>query len=245
MTYGELIYIVNDELRINSDDSLLNEDHILFVLNKNRAALLYQLFTQKGSSISENTYQVICLDLEESDAIDGTQCSGGTYLRSVQVIPQYLTITKPRIFPIDYFQGEITFVSKDRLKYVGNNTYLKNFIYCAIGTDGHLYFRSSNPQHKYLEKVKMIAVFQDPLSADELSCDKSDCNLMDKEYPLEASFIQGLVQSTVLELAQAIIKPADMENNAKDDHADLTREAINLGKKAYEDYRRSKGKNDN
>ena len=33
MTYKEIIYMCLDELHLTSDDSLFNEDHILFLIN--------------------------------------------------------------------------------------------------------------------------------------------------------------------------------------------------------------------
>ena len=64
-----------------------------------------------------------------------------------------MKIGNQKVYPTDFFQGEITLVSRERLRYVGHNKYLKNIIYCALGPDNHLYFKSSNPQHLYLKKV--------------------------------------------------------------------------------------------
>ena len=40
MTLRELVFLVLDEVKINSDDSYFNEDHIVFLLNKYRSFVL-------------------------------------------------------------------------------------------------------------------------------------------------------------------------------------------------------------
>jgi hypothetical protein len=54
MTYREIIYMVNDLCKQLSDDTMLNEDHILFLLNKYRGTLLYQYTKQKMLVPHEN-----------------------------------------------------------------------------------------------------------------------------------------------------------------------------------------------
>jgi hypothetical protein len=45
----------------------------------------------------------------------------------------------------DYFQGEITYVNRNRLKYVGYNKWLKNFIYWTIDPNQLVTLSSDNP----------------------------------------------------------------------------------------------------
>ena len=47
--------------------------------------------------------QVICLDLEEINAIPNLPCEGGQYLRSVQKIPTIIPIGSNKIYPVDYY----------------------------------------------------------------------------------------------------------------------------------------------
>ena len=44
-TYRELVYLVLDELKGTSDDFTYTEDHIIFLLNKYRAFLLKQKYS--------------------------------------------------------------------------------------------------------------------------------------------------------------------------------------------------------
>lgn len=222
-TYKELIYVVLDELKLSSDDTQYTEDHIIFLLDKYRAFLLKQKYSDIKKYIPESNYQTICLDLIQVPAIAGGPCEGGTYLRSKEKIPFLIKIGTPRVYPLDYYQGEITYVSRDRMRYVGYNKFLQNIIYCSLGPDNYLYFKSSNPQYLYLEKVKFTGVFQDSAKASDLQCpdDNGDiiCDILDRTFPIEDSLIPPLVELIVKELSSSIYRPDDETNNAKDDLA--------------------------
>ena len=226
MTYKEIIYMCLDELHLTSDDSLFNEDHILFLINKYRAFLLKQRYSDIKRQIPESNYQTICLDLQKAQNIEGLPCSG-VMLKSVQQIPNTIKIGNPKIYPQNYYLGEITYVSRERMRYVGHNKYLQNIIYASLGTDWHLYLKSSNPQHLYLEKVKMTGIFEDPQKAATLECneDGSSCNLdvMEKTFPLEEGLVPNLIELIIKELGDKELMKEDEINDAKDGIADQNR----------------------
>lgn len=220
-TYKELVYICLDELKLHSDDAVFTEDHVIFLLNKYRVFLLKQRYSDIKKQIPESNYQTICLDLIEVPAISGKPCEGGSYLRSKEKVPFLMKIGNPRVYPIDYYQGEITYVSRERMRYVGYNKYLQNIIYASLGPDNYLYFKSFNPQFLYLEKVRITGIFEDTLAASELQCpDESGdivCDVLDREFPIENALIPPLIQLVVEELTKAEYKPEDKENNSDDD----------------------------
>ena len=220
-TYKELTYMVLDELKLYSDDALYTEEHVMFLLGKYRTFLLKQRYSDVKKQIPESNYQTICLDLIEVPAISGEPCEGGSYLRSREKIPFLMKIGNPRVYPVDYYQGEITYVSRERMRYVGYNKYLKNIIYASIGPDNYLYFKSFNPQYLYLEKARMTGIFEDPQAASELQCpDESGntvCDVSDREFPIENALIPPLIQLVVEELTKTEYKPEDKENNSDDD----------------------------
>ena len=188
-TYKELVYMCLDELKLYSDDALYTEEHIMFLLGKYRTFLIKQRYSDVKKQIPESNYQTICLDLIEVPAISGEPCEGGFYLRSKEKIPFLMKIGNPRVYPIDYYQGEITYVSRERMRYVGYNKYLQNIIYTSLGPDNYLYFKSFNPQFLYLEKVRITGIFEDTLAASELQCpDESGdivSDVLDREFPIE------------------------------------------------------------
>lgn len=224
-TYKELTYMVLDELKLYSDDALYTEEHVMFLLGKYRTFLLKQRYSDVKKQIPESNYQTICLDLIKVPAISGEPCEGGSYLRSKEKIPFLMKIGNPRVYPIDYYQGEITYVSRDRMRYVGYNKYLQNIIYASLGPDNYLYFKSFNPQFLYLEKVRITGIFEDTLAASELQCPNENgdtvCDVLDREFPIENALIPPLIQLVVEELTKAEYKPEDKENNSDDDLSEV------------------------
>lgn len=197
----------------------------MFLLSKYRGALLQQYQNIK-KQIPESNYQTICLDL---DKVEGTPCINGTQLRSVQEIPNMLAIGSPMVYANNFFAGNFNLVSRERMKYVGSNKYLKDQIYVTIAPDRHLYFKSCNPQLFYLQKVRMTGIFEDVEEANKLSCDgdnsgsDTSCYVdsMDKEFPLEVSLIPNLIQAVLKDILGAAYRPQDSSNNAEDDLANL------------------------
>ena len=221
-TYKELIYMCLDELKLYSDDALYTEEHIMFLLGKYRTFLIKQRYSDVKKQIPESNYQTICLDLIEVPAISGEPCEGGSYLRSKEKIPFLMKIGNPRVYPIDYYQGEITYVSRDRMRYVGHNKYLQNIIYCSLAPDNHLYFKSSNPQYLYLKKVQVTGIFEDIQKASELECNNnnSQCSdILDNTFPLEEGLVQPLIEIIIKQLGPSVNLPQDQENDAQDNLA--------------------------
>ena len=224
-TYKELIYMCLDELKLYSDDASYTEEHIMFLLGKYRTFLIKQRYSDIKKQIPESNYQTICLDLIEVPAISGEPCEGGSYLRSKEKIPFLMKIGNPRVYPIDYYQGEITYVSRDRMRYVGHNKYLQNIIYASLGPDNYLYFKSINPQFLYLEKVRMTGIFEDPKAASELQCPDENgdtvCDVLDKTFPIEDALIPPMIELVVKELLGAEYRPDDKTNDAKDELSEV------------------------
>lgn len=226
MTYSEIIYMCMDQLKLSSDDSFYTKDHILFLIVKLRSFLLKQKYSDIKKQIPASDYQSICLDLIEVPAISGEPCEGNSYLRSENKVPTTMMIGNPRVYPMDFYQGEITYISRDRMRYVGYNKFLRNIIYCSKAPDGYLYFKSWNPQFLHLEKVSFNAIFEDAKEASELACPEENgaiCKLEDKEFPIEDSLVPVLISLVVQELAGPRDANKDEDNNAEDNLPDSNR----------------------
>lgn len=220
MTYREVVYMCIDEIKGMSDDATYSEESVIFLINKYRMFLLKQRYSDIRKPIPESNYQTVCLDLVEIPAISGEACGNGSYLRSKRKVPFLSKIYNPEVYPTDFYQGEITYVSKERMKYVGMNKYLQNIIYCSLGPDNYLYFKSSNPQHKYLERVQVVGIFEDALAASELQCPDENgdiiCDILDRTFPIEDSLVPPMIELVVKELLGAEYRPKDESNDAKD-----------------------------
>lgn len=220
-TYKDLIYMIADELKLFSDDATYTEDHIIYLLGKYRAFLLKQRYADIKKQIPESNYQTICLDLIEVPAIAGEICEGGSYLRSTEKIPYLMKLGNPMVYPIDYYQGNITYISREQMRYIGFNKYFQNVIYASLGPDNYLYFKSSNPQFVYLKQAKLTGIFSDPQDAFNLQCPDNEgnkvCDLLDMEFPIEDALIPPMIELIVKELLGASYRPEDTNNNATDD----------------------------
>lgn len=226
MKVSELVYSILDLAKAaSSDDSFFTEEHVIFLCKKYRAFLIKKEQDKEKSSTdvaSEFEYQQICLDLEKVPAIDGEPCTGGYYLRTTQKIPKILEGTQPRVYPIDFYQGtNISYVSRDKMRYVGNNKYLRNIIYSSLGPDLHLYLNSSNFQFLYMKQLRMSAIFEDVDEAAGLLCDSDGssegCDVLEAEFPIREYLVPPLIELVVKELTGAKYQPQDKGNNANDD----------------------------
>jgi len=223
-TYREIVYMCLDEIKLISDDAYFTQDHIIFLADKYRAFLLKKNYTDIKKAVPESNYQTLCLDLEKVRGIEGDDCSQ-TYLRSVEKIPDTLPVGTSKVSSLDFLSGEITYVNRERMKYVGHNKFLRNIIYCTIGPDNKLYLKSQNPQMQYLEKVQYAGIFEDSAEASKMECDnngtESNCDPLDNKYPLEEALVPMVIEFIVKELTGAAYKPEDENNNAKDDLSGL------------------------
>ena len=220
MTLRELVFMVLDECKIHSDDSYFNEDHVSFLLSKYRSFLLKKELEKENKNLSSANAQTICLDLIEVPAIEDFDCSG-SYLRSIEKIPSIVNEFKVQLYPLDYYQGEIIFTSKERMRYTGYNKWTKNLIYAAKGPDDYLYLKSSNPQYLYLRKLRMKAIFEDFESAAQYACDEAGeelhCDILDMKFPIENALVPIVTELVVKELLGVKYQPRDTQNNAADD----------------------------
>lgn len=220
-----MIYMCLDLCKEFSDDSSFTEEHVLFLLNKYRALVLKQEYERQKKESSIENKQSICLDLEIALDNINNPCSE-PMLRSVEKIPTTLEFSQPQVSTINFFSNPMmVYVTPEKLKFVNYNKFLQNIIYCALAPDGHVYMKSSNPQFQYLERIKLSAVFEDFEEASNLSCDEEgnqdDCDIMEKEFPLESYLVPALINDVVKQLLGSKYISADKYNNSKDDIADI------------------------
>lgn len=213
----EIVYMIADELHLNSDDSSFNKEHILFLINNYRSMLLKQQYSKDiKKPISESNLTTLCITLQESSLFDN-DCSN-LYLRSTNKVPNMMMLYLPKVYPIDYFTGtNITYINRDRMRYVGYNKWMNNIIYCTLGPDNYLYFKSNNPQFKYLQNVKVTALISDLNSIHDLLCNENKaCDIFDMDFPLDSSLIPNLISLVVKELRETEYLPSDEKNDAND-----------------------------
>lgn len=221
MTFRELTYLVLDEVKQLSDDAYFTEDHVIFLLSKYRAFLLKQKYADIKKQIPETNYQTIQLELKKSPPI----ITGGDeldflYLVSEKIVPIPMQVGMPRVFKDDYLLGEITYITRDRLRYVGTNKYMNKIAYCAILPDDKLYIKcSDNSTISNITTAKFTAIFLDCISA--IKYDESILDVMDSVFPIEDSLVSPIVELCARELLMVSYRPQDTSNNSKDDLSDI------------------------
>lgn len=219
-TYKEVVYMVLDELKLASDDAFFTEEHVIWLTSKYRSMLLKQHYKDIKKDIPESNYQTICITLVRTDAIEGYPCVGGQMLKSVEEIPATITAASTKVYPVGFYNGEhISFVSMDRMRYVGYNRWTRNIIFASLGPDNHLWMTSQNPQYLNMKQARVTGIFDDPEAAADLLCDKdgNKCSILDSEFPIESALLPTLIELCVKELSGSIYRPEDIRNNAGDD----------------------------
>ena len=224
MKYREIIFMISDELKMNSDDAYFTEDHIKFLVTKYRNQLIKQQYQDVKKTIPNSYYQCVTMDLEDG-TLGGGVCAQKV-LKTKKEMPSLMQVAPPQIFAGSMLDSiNIALVSPNRLRFVGENKWMNNIIYAAKGPGGFLYVKSSNPQFADLEKISVYGVFEDPEAAENSSCcecgEETPCDILDRDFPIEDALVPTLIQYVVKELLGALYRPADGENNSSDDLSSL------------------------
>lgn len=224
-TFREILYMIQDECKFDTDDSYYTQEHILFLMSRHRSSLFQQKYGNNNikKQIPTSARQEICIELLKVNGNDITTCDSGLYLRSTKKIPDIMPYIKPALYTEDIYStiSNIDYVYYDRMRYVGENKYLKNIIYASISPDKYLYLKSQNPTFLNLQKIRMNAVFEDIDEAAKLSCE-SNCDILDSRFPIEDSLVPLLIESVVKELVSKLQVPEDKQNNADDNQNEMT-----------------------
>lgn len=222
MKVGHIVYYCLDAIKALSDDSIVNEEHVLYLLGKYRAMLLKK-YAAAGTVLSEVNYQTICVDLENYQQY---ACANGFTLKSKEKLPVMVNAGSPSILLYNGMESEnIIFVSFKRFKAALYNKWANKFVYCTIGEDRHLYLKSNDVESTYLKKLKVRSIFEDFETAQSMECSTDDtgviCDVMDSELPIEAALVPELIAYVVKEILGVAYRPKDTKNDAADDLSDL------------------------
>lgn len=213
----ELTYMVLDELKLSSDDSYFNEDHVKFLIGKYRNFILKQQYKDIKKEIADSNFQTLEVELDKLDLnIINIGCRTTYQFKSKNIIPELLSVVNPKVYINDYYNGEVSYVSKERMRFVCHNRWIPKVVYASIDPTNYLYVISSNDKYKDITKIYITGIFENP---EEVS--NSDQDPMDLEYPLEEGLIPQVIELVVKELLSAEYRPEDSSNNAEDDLSNL------------------------
>lgn len=220
-TWRELVYMVLDLLKIHSDDSKFTEDHVMYLLSKYRAFILKQLGTNKNNSITnelaKSNYQSYTVELSEYTSTVEHSNNKWLYLKSNSKIPDILNIGQISIYPSNYFDGDITYISRERFRFVGYNRFLSNIIYATIGPDNYVYLKCVN-ENNVINSIEVNAIFENPKEAEGKD---SYEDMLDDTFPTEEALIPSILELVLKDLTNGLYKPSDDINDAADALSDL------------------------
>ncbi len=213
ITYRELVYMILDECKQTYDDSRIEPEHIIFLINKYRAIFIKQRYGGIKKNVPKPYYQTFTVP---SSAYDNLILGDFKSIKTSIQIPNILNVHGTLLETIVSFKDDseldaipIAFINPERFKFVGNNPWLKDFIYTTISHDN--YFCIKGYVQKYFGKALLIkAIFENPM---ELSTEEP----LDVICPIEHALIQPIVESVLKELLPILYIPTDVKNDSADD----------------------------
>lgn len=212
-TYGELVYLILDELKLISDDKQFEEEHIIVLINQYRNLLLKQRYSDIRKEMPVSNLQSINITLSVEDTI----------LKSNMPLPTILNLNVQNLTIISsistFWQGEFSFIDYNQFRYTGYNRWLNSIVYVTVGPDGYLYCKSNNLSFLQLTDITVTSIFENPLEVHNLSTpinETSEDSILDIPIPIEGNLLPLLKEIIIKELSGAIYRPEDEINNAND-----------------------------
>jgi len=220
MTLNEIIYIIKEAIKANSDD--LSFDYpgelIAAKIGNIRALLVKQRYQDGRKEIPDVFYQKICLTLALVNR-NSTVCIG-SILKSTDVLPELLTVANRKAVNIIQQGNDIplklNYIQLNRLYYTGFNSLVKNQLYVAIDKGNYLYLKGDNKFFKLITALEVYGVLLDPVEAENYTCAEitAPCDIYTEPYPAPEDMIAEIVQIVLKEMLPTINIPEDQENNA-------------------------------
>jgi hypothetical protein len=222
MKYNEVIYSIREKLREVVDDSNIDDREIIFEVNNQRALFYRNEYNKNSRAVDEEIKQTLCVSLEEASDDECCIDSDCTILRSTIPLPNLLELhhknTLLRVTSTQLGTKPFSLVSWNQFPFSGNSKYNSKEVYVSKHNNGYLYFKSSNRLHKFLEKVSVQVILEDPLDIkDFMDCASgTDCfNLDTFNYPIKAHVLAYITPQVLKSFAFKLQIPEDLENDAE------------------------------
>ena len=138
-TYRELVFTVLDETHTLSDDTVLENEHIISLLQKYRSLLFTQKYKGKKVEIPFAYYQRLNVYFD-------INYSNGSIYQSFKQLPNILDTNNLWQYTFVHNDGmrtnNLNFINPQRFKNVGYNKWLRNQVYITIDLDNYMYAKS-------------------------------------------------------------------------------------------------------
>lgn len=216
-TIRELVYNLKEQIKDRSDDILLSDRQVEFMINYLREKLIVQQL-QKGRSVSSNIKQDLGqVPVQIVDRNDGTITTDRTILRTVNKIPQPIELDQKDL--LTYIggldkQSPYTYKTKANAKWNKYNKYASKtpLVYYS---NGYIYITNcSNPNLKY---INIEGVFSNPRDVHKFKYPNGNpCYNPDIDnYPISGrmiDIIMDMIKTKELNLFMQIVE--DSTNDA-------------------------------
>lgn len=235
-TYRECVYMVFDELKLDSDDSRIEVEHIIFLLNKYRAILAKQRYGGTKRDVPLEYYQIwdlgyLDLPVNNTDVrrifsfnkpvpsilnLHGILLETSISYNTAPIEEECIIDGTPGFIynqSSDFVENniDVNFINPDRFKYLGYNKWLTSQPYATIGYDHKLYI-SSTADFLNGKRFRIQGIFENPTDFQESTDGK-----LDMYFPVEQALVQPIIDLIVKELGNVLYLPKDGENNSSDD----------------------------
>jgi hypothetical protein len=218
--------MILDELKITVDDSHWEIDHIVFLLNKYRAAVLKQRYSGFKREIPMSWYQQITIPLDNDP----------TKMKSLKVVPplvnlyglQFHTSASTSDTASQSYKYKITLVPPERFEYVHANKWLKDIIYCTIAYDNYLYLKLQSVTgitQSRPSSITLHALLDNPIDIIGYAEVTIGTNPLEVKFPVEESMLGEIISGVIGELSQVKFLPDQEKNNANEDNVQVRQTA--------------------
>lgn len=217
-TVRELVHMVRDVYGLRGDNAQFTDEHIAYLLDKNRGALLAQMYLNKPGQCPMDNVQVIKLHLVDRTA---AMYKDKHVISTDNVCPEFIRIKEPVcFFDNDMLRNKMSYVPYERINSVlANLRYKGKLWFCTRYPDRRFIVMTNSYRLKYVDHVYIEAVFNSVLEANKFDLDRRK-DYLDYSFHLEESFVPTIVQMTAQALSPRL---QELEQQQKQQDAERRR----------------------
>ena len=225
-TLQQLRSQIYELLNIQSDDSDIDDRLIDDLIIGKRQAWLEREFAKTLAFDRDIVQDLGCVATKQ---VDPEECCGDTtedcyVVRTTVKLPTTLVLNSTkgftRIGPTNKFEKQYTYVSFERVPFVGKGKYNKSIVYAFL-LNGYIYLLSNNDAVHMIKKINVQGMFVDPTEASDFNdCDGAPCFSPLDKYPLPADMWEVIKKEIRAELLGKLSVPKDETNDSQDQATD-------------------------
>jgi hypothetical protein len=221
-TLNEIVFDVLEDVKSHqiSNNLDIDERQVIYKLNLQRSLWVRNEYNKPGRTIDPFMVQSLgCVEVEAADSSDCPDLPVGcTLLRTKCELPHSIElhdrVAITKVGSIDKLNYFYSFIPYAQAPFAGHGKFSKDVVYAFIHTN-RMYFKVNDTQAKFLTKVNIMGVFEDPTLVESFcNTDGSSCFSKDSEYPVSSWLIPYIKENVVKELIMGLQMPEDNINDA-------------------------------